>query len=552
MSSSASAFTAEKKLNDLSKKIVETKKKIQLSEGQRKANFEETQAKKHENAEKIASLKREIKELYTEYAKVKNNDEAAERTARINREISATVRKRGLVETINKISEENIRLQKTQDLLRYQSGKRRQKLRTLMQEYKELLKGKKQKIFKRKLEDPLRKKIVSLEVQLERMRMMQIKANIVRRKYRSVYFKLKERSVFYASSLKELEDDIKEHENEMKRLQVVKEEAIELRDNMQEKFVKQEIEVVSSSNERENVIQDYRKRVAERKAELERLERMIFPTRPREDYDSAQTKSYGQNAKDETTKEELTRLEEAFAKLRTVTGVSVSEDILNRFLGQRTTKENLQKMRAKMEEEKMDLEKKRQELTDEIETRKFTETKNAEENAEETEKVNQKMEKELERQRKAEAECERIRELLKKVAEVLEKLHDKLQNTMESTGTIQENSTELSEPLKVLSSLNEMARKTIDHFGGHEAYFEMSDDVLTEKLETMSITTTSLESKAVRVENASLFSKFPTWTSSAVLPSEDEEEVPTRNALKRQAQLLVDVKSRRKGLGFKR
>jgi len=49
--------------------------------------------------------------------------------------------------------------------------------------------------------------------------MMQIKANIARMKYRSVCSELKEKSVFYASSLKNLEDGIREQENEIKRLQ---------------------------------------------------------------------------------------------------------------------------------------------------------------------------------------------------------------------------------------------------------------------------------------------------------------------------------------------
>ncbi|XP_043676592.1 meiosis-specific nuclear structural protein 1 [Vespula pensylvanica] len=551
MSDSTLGSTEEKKLHDLSKKIVEIKKKIQLSEGQRKANFEETETKKHENAEKIISLKKDIKELYVEYSKVKNNDDAAEKTAQISRETSAVIRKRGLDEAIKKINEENIRLRKMKDLLRYQSDKQRQKLEILLQEHEKLLRENKRKIFKRKLEDPLKKKRECLEVQLERMRMLIIKANIVRRKYKSVYCKLKQRSVSYASSLKVLEDDIKEHENEMKRLRIVKEEAIELRYNMQEKLVKQEIEIVNNSNEQESIIQDYRQRVKERKAELERLERMIFPARPREDYDSVSTMIYGQDAKNEITKKELTRLEEAFAKLRNVTGVSMSEDILNRFLGQQTTKENLQKMRTNMEDEKMDLDRKRQELLSEIETRKFTETKNAEEKAEETEKFNKKMEEERARQKKAETECERIGELLKQIAKVLGKLFDKLQNTTDSNNIVKEDSIMPSDPTKLLLLLNEIAQKLTDVFGKQDVCSEIFDDTLTDKLETMSITT-SLEGKAVRVENVPLFSKFPTWTSSAIPLSEDEEEVPTRNTLKRQAQLLVDTKSRRKGLGFKR
>lgn len=50
--------------------------------------------------------------------------------------------------------------------------------------------------------------------------MMQIKANISRMKYRTVCSELKEKSVFYASSLKDLEDGIRQQENEIKRLQV--------------------------------------------------------------------------------------------------------------------------------------------------------------------------------------------------------------------------------------------------------------------------------------------------------------------------------------------
>lgn len=51
------------------------------------------------------------------------NDDAAERTAQISRETSAVIRKRGLDEAIKKINEENIRLRKMKDLLRYQSDK---------------------------------------------------------------------------------------------------------------------------------------------------------------------------------------------------------------------------------------------------------------------------------------------------------------------------------------------------------------------------------------------------------------------------------------------
>lgn len=110
--------------------------------------------------------------------------------------------------------------------------------------------------------------------------------------------------------------------------------------------------------------------------ELERLERMIFQTRTRGDL-ATRGKSRVQ-AQEDIIKDELARLEETFAKLRNATGVSRSEEVLNRFLGQQATKESLQKMRTATEREKMELEKKRQELSAEIETRKFSETRSNE------------------------------------------------------------------------------------------------------------------------------------------------------------------------------
>lgn len=106
------------------------------------------------------------------------------------------------------------------------------------------------------------------------------------------------------------------------------------------------------------------------------MEKMIFHSRSRDDFDT-RGKSGAVSAED-ITKDEVTRLEEAFSKLRAATGVSRTEDVLNRFLGQRATKDNLQKMRLATEREKMALENQRQLLLAEMEAKKFSETRNAE------------------------------------------------------------------------------------------------------------------------------------------------------------------------------
>lgn len=142
----------------------------------------------------------------------------------------------------------------------------------------------------------------------------------------------------------------------------------------------QEIDAISKSKEHENVILDYRQRVEERRLELERLERLIFPAtrvQPHEDYEGVEKTEINNEKNNETPKNEMTRLEEEFSKLRTATGVTKTEDVLDRFLGQRATKEKLQKMRTTTEKEKVILEKQRQQLTAEIEMLRFSETKDA-------------------------------------------------------------------------------------------------------------------------------------------------------------------------------
>ncbi|XP_043276162.1 uncharacterized protein [Venturia canescens] len=468
-------------------------------EGQRKANFEECDTKKRESCEKIANLKKEIKNLRIKLAKAKNNEDAADRVAQTSRESSACVRKEGPEAAIRRVDEENIRLRRKLDLVKYQSDKQQSKLASLLEEYEELVNGRRRKTGKSKLEHPLKKKIISLENQLQRVSVMQMEADTVRKKYRNVRSNLKADAASYVSSLRNLENSIREQEIEIKQLQNVKEEAIELRDTTKETLTKQEIEAMNTSKARDLVILDYRQRVEDRKLELERLERMIFPASrqlPREDFEASgetATTKVDENG-DCAAKDEVTRLEEAFVKLRSATGVTRTEDVLDRFLSQRETKEKLQKMRTVTENEKMNLERKRQKLTAEIESQKFSETKNADENAEELESLNRRISEELERRRKALSGKGRTEEISSAISRILWKFCDLL------------------------------------------------------RMENLSNDSKSENEKIVHAEERPLFPLFPGRATPAVpaQASEDEEDVPTRNVLKRQAQLLVDTKSRRK------
>ncbi|XP_046466254.1 outer dynein arm-docking complex subunit 3 [Neodiprion pinetum] len=638
----------ESKLTALNKKIIEIKKKIQLSEGQRKACFEECDAQKKENAEKVARLKKEVKELQVTFAKAKNtiawnlgvkemskdaeqfmnlfnmrltlanvrvvkrvsnpfrhhdNDilnllfmtkeqEAADTEALRGQDQSlSSVKRKNLAEAIAGLDEDIIRLRKKLDLIRYESDKQQKKLTGLLQEYEELMSGTVQKFTEQKVENPVKKKIIRLENQLQRIHVMQMEADTVRKKYRGVRSSLKADAALYASSLQIVEEQIQEQKSEIRRLQDVKEEAIHLRDITKGTLMKQEVEAMNTSKQRDGVILDYRfdtdkeatiktprvisgennfgrlsygrrskrksekvrqyqrQRVEDRRLELERLERMIFPTgRPvvRED-SSLQDDQLGKMPGKESTQ----YLEESFDRLKDATGVSRTEDVLNRFLSQKATKDKLQKMRVAAENEKITLERKRQQLMAEIEKQKFSETKDSEQNAEELEHFNRQIAEQVQRQEKALTENKRVQELLMEVNSTLWLLCDKLRDV--SLTPIPEKVGSIDDVFELLDVLQEKVEATIELAGILEKNVEVFEDLAGEQIETVS-TSASEDGKMKDIDDRPFFPTFPSASTPAAPapPSEDEEEVPTRSVLKRQAQLLVDTKSRRKGFNFRR
>ncbi|XP_076627737.1 uncharacterized protein LOC143344969 [Colletes latitarsis] len=118
--------------------------------------------------------------------------------------------------------------------------------------------------------------------------------------------------------------------------------------------------------------------------------------------------------------------------------------------------------------------------------------------------------------------------------------------------TLPEDQDEIQNPLELIELVNEKINVAIELLGGPDKYLEALNEALTDKLETASIATTSGEGKATRSNGGQLFPRFPLSATPVTVPSEDEEDVPTRNVLKKQAQQMFDIKSRRKGFTFRR
>lgn len=203
-----------------------------------------------------------------------------------------------------------------------------------------------------------------------------MEAEHVNKKYKTIRIHLLSDSVEFESSLRKLEQDIQKQENEIKHLEVINKEALGLRDITKGTLLRQEIAALNAGKSRDNQLQDFRHRVEERKLELERLERRIFPSGRVHHQDSAEGAHIGLS--DETTQRIVNQLEANFAKLKVATGETDTEEVLHRFLSQKETRTRLTYLKTITEEEKKELELCKEMNLAELEAFKFAEVKDKE------------------------------------------------------------------------------------------------------------------------------------------------------------------------------
>ncbi|KAG8264061.1 hypothetical protein J6590_019405 [Homalodisca vitripennis] len=130
---------SESILEVVNRQIAEIKKKIQLSEGQRKAHYEECDAEKKRNIEKIRNLKKTIKQLQLQLGKPPKCDESILKTSNKYPKETIALRNKETREAAQLLDYKVIDLQKKLDLIRYHAQMHQKRMKDLADEYQELL-----------------------------------------------------------------------------------------------------------------------------------------------------------------------------------------------------------------------------------------------------------------------------------------------------------------------------------------------------------------------------------------------------------------------------
>ncbi|XP_055685260.1 outer dynein arm-docking complex subunit 3 [Lutzomyia longipalpis] len=593
MSSPQPGKNSEANMAAINKNIVELKKKILLAEGQRKAYRGEWEEEQKSNSEKIADLKKNIKEITVKLKYLKTKKAQRPQNHETIKKLELPPGAANADEAVHVLDLKVIDLKKQTDLIHDQYVKRQKYFDQLVEEYQRLYVSKNKMPSENSVpasetveEDHNRRLICHLENEIHRTSVQWMEAEHIRKKYRSIKASLMNDAENFESNLLELEQAITEQQIEIDKLHAVNEEALQMRDSTKLVLQKQEQSAASSNRAREKQAQDFRRQVDERKMELERLERRIFATGKTLVHqesagsgsgDAATGKGHHDTDPSAHAKESTNVMDIAFRKLMESTGATATNEVLGRFLAQREATTRLAYLRNVTETAKKDLENQRDTLSSQLDEFRFADIKENEVNQEEVEKLKTQIAEQNSREIACDSVSEHTRKVSGSIKEALFELLMKIRDMDEiSEQNIWHRATENIEDFDLLTAasipsdlllkvLQESLRLVMKVHGGREIDREAVEErAESEKsFEDLSIALHSPlppEEKerpaafpacytnlfANRGTGGQTTSISPGQATQAIT-SDDEGDVPSRHYLKRQAQLIIDSKSRRKG-----
>ncbi|CAG5035333.1 unnamed protein product [Parnassius apollo] len=523
-----------------------------ITEGQRKSHYEENEVEKKQNSDLIDTLKKEIKLRIEELiqARALIGEEEVQIKKYLN-EVCPVGNKTG-DQIIHNVDLKVIELRKMLDLLKYEKRSKKNKLKALEKEYEHLLiESTKSDIVKSKFTTKAKKHVSHLENEIHKVLIQWTEAELVKKKYSSIRQALVEDSVKFESSLSRIEELLKKQQEEIKKLEWVRAEAAETRIRAAAAVANEAARAHAAEHSRAAERAYFAQRFNERRLELEKLEKRIFPPAVRPVVQEETNGSVnGELAAEDASA--AAQMEEIFQRLMKLTGVTEPEEVFDRFRAQRETSKRLNYLQQTTEEEKLQLEKTQTTLIAELEVFKFASVKDKDEGHDLINELKAEIKREEQRHIELQKKLEELDAFLLEIKKLLYDLC-KLLDQLVPEPPIPEWTAEardIQEIVSVLSARFERARARAD--------------VIRDKKNDTNIVIiqSNTTSAAPSVAGMSMYSHSTPKESEKAIPtykelvhkdpvkapvSDEEEDIPSRCYLKRQAQLIVDTKCRRKG-----
>ncbi|XP_061518998.1 outer dynein arm-docking complex subunit 3 [Anopheles gambiae] len=433
------------------KRIGELKKKVMLAEGQKKAYTEEWNDKKKAQNDRMAELRKEVRDLTNKLSYLHNptSAKAQKNVQEIKRRVPLPPGAKSVADALRIVDLKVIDLHKQTDVAEDRMRKRERHFKQLVEQYQALVGYRDAKCDGSNPpetieEDANRKLITRLENEIHRTTVQWMEAEHIRKKYRGIKSSLMRDAEKFESSLLELEQAITEQQAEINKLEEVHKEAVQMRDSTKTILQRQEQTTHYSNKAREKQAQDFRRQVEERKLELERLERKIFSSGKTLIHQESILSGSGEHGRggeggDDGSslhdKDGASEMEQKFKKLMQATGVSAAGEVVDRFLAQREASARLTYLRTVTENEKKQLEAQRELMKAQLDAFKFADVKDSDVNQEELEKIKNSIEEQKQRREECDKAIEYTRNVFDTIKDALIELLLKLREIEESLDT---------------------------------------------------------------------------------------------------------------------
>lgn len=521
--------------------IEELKKKLALLDGDRKAYYESSQWTMKKNKDTISKLREKNKRLRFELAKKKAGDEQVIDDAFREKDPQRHCAMRGMSgkAAITKLDQQVCEAEKKLNACKHQRNTREKKLEALETEYNQLVKDAEEVSSTDVGESAEAQKLRSLENGLDKMILKVNEAKKIKTIYEGLLEQLKEERRTWPNQLNNHEKAICAQREELEELNAMNHDAQIAREAAKAELTKLEQSVFERKKEREKELAQYKKQAEEKKDHAEKVEkRLQRSSLQQEDLTEQKAVLSG-----EEQERKITTYEEAMNKIKDTTGVSDIKEVVQRFLSQGDTQKHLETLKLNNEKMLVRLKEEKEKLRMEYEEMKYSGEAKLSSGQRMLEEFQQRLADEEKRCSDAKDRQERANKTLVNVKAGIEHLADKLQHLKAPKGHVpqaQLSPTSDEYILDLLGTCEQKLLKLTDDLGGKDISDVMKEMEDAEFRATME---NKLPQYNTRV-------KLPTTSDRMAVYDDDEdsgedEDVLSRNAIKRYSQQLVDSKTKK-------
>lgn len=525
--------------------IEDLRRKLAMLDGDRKAYYESSEWTQKQNKEKVQQLRKENKEL----RKVLADKEAADEVVVSKgledhpKERNALRNKPGSVAIV--VMDEKVRdLVNILNKHKYMTTKKQKELEELQTQHAQMTKDSENAVATDAGESEEAQKLRNLENQLDKASLKCKEAEHIRKTYEQIKAKLEQEHANFETILNEMETEIKTRKAEKKELEAMRTDALISRDAAKDELEKQEKQVYAERRKREIELTEVRKEAEEKKIQQERIERRIAQ---RGSISEEVTMEQRQALSGEDEQAKIQQYDEAYKEIKDATGVSNIREVVVRFELQEETKEQLEGLKQENMKTIERLQEEKEKLKGEFEEMKYSGEAKLSSGQRHLEEFETHLSSEEQRRDEAQNRLKKSSDILVDVKSGVEHLSEKLKPLKAPSSQIQKAKISPSSDeyvLDQLSSCEEKLLKLMEELDGTWNGKDIAE--VTKQMEEEEFLT-SVDSK---IPDHNTRIAIPTTVKETVFDDDeesgDDEDILTRNALKVQAQQLVDSKTKRR------